>query len=240
MTEKQTKFFYFPAWNKLLKQLKSVGASDRESVERRASERESVVEFGSEEWVRVVEERFRGLQGPAGAAGLRVMSFAVQFAVRRGVGESRRVGEWESRSVGACRVTAEDLRHACNVVAVGKESSKHLNNTEVNHCVALFELLAGDPDSVANTTNFLHPEIKQKEGLIKFIERQAPEGTLRAIFNNAYDSKEWRDGDLQQLRWLLKQVKGRQKKWKAPITKHQDPVNNQDPKSKEELELQPF
>jgi hypothetical protein len=98
-----------------------------------------------------------------------------------------------------------------------------LNNKQVNHLVTLFRLLI-DPDDLKAVNEWLHPENAEKAGLIKFIERQAPEGLLITIYRNAYDSRSWREGSMQQLRWLLKQVKGRQKSWHTEPVRPTEPV----------------
>jgi hypothetical protein len=159
------------------------------------------------------EEKFRMWPDPAGPLALKVLLFGKQTAATEG------------RSV-----AAEDLRRACTLVATAALdarspgshqaatiSSKHLNNKQVNHLVTLLRLLI-DPDDLKAVNEWLHPENAEKAGLIKFIERQAPEGLLITIYRNAYDSRSWREGSMQQLRWLLKQVKGRQKSW------HTEPV----------------
>jgi hypothetical protein len=153
------------------------------------------------------EDKFRMWPDPAGPAALRVLTFAKQTAASE------------------CRnVAAEDLRRACTLVATmdmdvsaATPSSKHLNNRQVNHLVALFRLLI-DPDDLQAVNDWLHPENAEKRGMVSLLRKLAPEGTLRAIFSNAYGTKEWDEGDKQQMVWLLKQVKGRQRKW------HREPV----------------
>ena len=162
-----------------------------------------------------MEERFRSAHGPACELGLKVITVARQIA--------------------NSQVTAEELRHACNVVATAggsgspKASCKGMNHGEVQRVVSLFDLLA-EPDSIKAVEAWLHPEVASARGLVKVIERAAPEGLLRHIFMNAFDSSEWREGTRQQLVWLLKQVKGRknlQKETKA--TKVEESVDEMVP-----------
>lgn len=193
MTDAQKFGFYLPVWNRLkAARFKFSGFRLAEVID------------GLETEIRGSDQR-AGWPEPAGPLGLQVITFA------------RQLSNSESR-----KVTAEDLRHACTIVATAgsssgpKESSKRLNNTEVNRVVTLFRLLI-DPDDLRAVTDWLHPEDAQKKGLIDFIRKLAPEGLLRTIYSNAYGTMHWEDGNRQQLVWLLKQVKGRQKEFHAPL-----------------------
>jgi hypothetical protein len=148
-------------------------------------------------------EEFRGWPDPAGPAALQVVTFARQAALQ------------DSRGV-----TADDLRRSCTVVATGRLSSKHLNNSQVNRLVTLLKLLV-EPDDLDAVGDWLNPENAELRGLVKFVSKQAPEGLLRSIFSNAYGTVNWEDGSRQQIVWLLKQVKGRQRMWRQPVEKRQ-------------------
>ena len=147
-----------------------------------------------------MEERFRSAHGPACELGLKVITVARQIA--------------------NSQVTAEELRHACNVVATAggsgspKASCKGMNHGEVQRVVALFDLLA-EPDSIKASMAWGDPDDASKRGLIAVIQKAAPEGLLAHIFLNAFDSREWKSGTKQQLVWLLKQVKGRKRTQRA-------------------------
>jgi hypothetical protein len=153
------------------------------------------------------EEKFRMWPDPAGPLALKVLLFAKQTALQ------------EDRNV-----AAEDLRRACTLVATSALdikaatiSSKHLDNKQVNHLVTLFRLLI-DPDDLKAVTDWMHPESVQLRGLVETLRKMAPEGTLRAIFHNVYHTKNWEDGNRQQLIWMIRELKGRQKTW------HREPV----------------
>jgi len=136
---------------------------------------------------------------PARTAMLNVLDYAEQLAMQ------------EHRAV-----TADDLRHGCNLVATAgrKSGSGDLRNREVNRVVALFRLLhePGDLDCIMA---WLNPEESDRKSLASFIRRLAPEATLTAIARNAFGTIFWEDLDAQKLRWLLGQVKKRAEKWRG-------------------------
>ncbi len=115
--------------------------------------------------------------------------------------------------VGHRRVTAEDLRHGCNLVATGgkKESSGAMDNRETSRVVSLFALLE-EPDNVGAVLEWLHPENAERRGLVSWIRKQAPEATLVAIARNAFGTVFWEDLDGGKLKWLAGQVKGRRER----------------------------
>lgn len=126
---------------------------------------------------------------------------------------AEQLGRQEHRAV-----TAEDLRHACNLAATAgrRNSSGDLNNHDVNRVVVLFRLLK-EPEDLDAVMEWLHPAIADKRSLVSFIKKQAPEAALSAIASNAYGTIFWEDLEEQKLRWLLKQVKGRKKAFRAPV-----------------------
>lgn len=166
---------------------------------RRCAEVNDWVMAGSRLQADLVAQRrqFEGWPEPARSAALKLLDYAEALA------------QQEHRGV-----TATDLRHGCNlVVTQGREHhSEPLTNQETNRVVVLFQLLQ-DPDNLDAVMEWENPDLADKRSLVSYIRKCAPEGTLVAIWRNAYGNIFWEDGDLQQLRWLLKQVKGRRERF---------------------------
>jgi len=181
MTEKQRKFFYFPAWNRCARICDWVMVRGRLLADLRKQREE------------LVERARPSLASPAWKAGLQVLDYAEQLARQ------------EHRSV-----TAADLRHACNLVATGgrKSGSDGLTNHEVNRVVTLFDLLQ-DGENMDCVMKWDHPEIADKEALVKYLRKMAGETTLCAISRNAFGTIFWEDLETQKIIWILKLVKGR-------------------------------
>lgn len=105
-------------------------------------------------------------------------------------------------------VTADDLRHACNHVACGRISSGDLTNTQTTRVVNLFRLLT-DPDDLDAVMDWLHPQRQEKQSFIAFLRSRANEATLIAIAMNAFDTREIEKLEIDQLRFIARQVKNR-------------------------------
>lgn len=197
MTDAQKFKFYLPAWRRCAEANNWVmhGRPSRLQVDIEAQFEE--VRQGSP------ESTLHGPKSPwpepAQTEMLKVLTFAKQLSLQ------------EARAV-----NAEDLRHACGMVAVETPSSKHLNNKQVNRVVTLFRLLE-DPDDLDAVMDWLHPENAEKRSMVSFLRKCAPEATLVHIFRNAYGTIFWEDGDMQKLRWLAKQVKDRRTNWKRSV-----------------------
>lgn len=192
MTERQQKNFYFPAWRRCAVARDWVMEKKRLVADLVAQRREALAHMELPEYRR----------SPAAEALLQVLDYAEQLAAQ------------EHR-----RVTDADLRHGCNLVATGGKNSgsSDLNNHEVNRVVVLFRLLQ-EPEDLDAVMEWLHPDQADKRSLVSFLKKLAPDATLVAIARNAFRNEAtangfWEDLDLQQLRWLLKQVKGRQSNW---------------------------
>ncbi|HSM84591.1 MAG TPA: hypothetical protein VLT16_00510 [Candidatus Limnocylindrales bacterium] len=121
--------------------------------------------------------------------------------------------------------TAADLRHACNLVATQgrRSSSEDLDNKQTNRVVVLFKLLQ-EPEDLDAIMGWLHPEESDRKGLANFIRKQAPEATLVAIAKHAFGTIFWEDLEHGKLKWLLKQVKGRQQEWHAKVAKDEEGI----------------
>jgi hypothetical protein len=102
-------------------------------------------------------------------------------------------------------VIAEDLRHACNVVAGGRLHSADLSNKQTSRVVVLFRLLT-DPWDLDAMMEWLDPVTADKKSFLSFLRRIAHEGKLRAISRNAFGTEEYEPLEPDQLRWICKQV----------------------------------
>jgi hypothetical protein len=103
--------------------------------------------------------------------------------------------------------TADDLRHACNLLISGRSaSSDSLTNAQLNRVVSLFNLLA-HPESLAAIAEWDNPDLAARESLVRYVTRLAPEATTRAIASNAFGTKHWEDLELGKIRWLLGKLK---------------------------------
>lgn len=120
-----------------------------------------------------------------------------------------------------CAVTADHLRHACNLAAAGVESSLRLDNKQINRVVTLFKLLK-DPEDLDAVMDWLNPENADRRSCLSFLKKKAPEGTIIAISKNAFGTIFWEDLELSKLRWLAKQLKGRGSRGEAANAKLTD------------------
>ena len=116
-------------------------------------------------------------------------------------------------------VVPDDLRHACHIVAIGRDkSSEKLTNREVNRVVELFDMLA-DPDDVTARMRWENPELAEKQGLIKSIKEKAPEDYIRKISEDKFGTMSWEDLDVHKLRQLVITVTNRRPTWSGPRPK---------------------
>lgn len=117
-------------------------------------------------------------------------------------------------------VVADDLRHACNLVAGGNASANKLNNGQLSKVVNLFRLLR-DPDDLTAVMHWLNPDEADRVSLADHIATLCPEARLRAIAVNAWNTSEWRDQDASRLRWLLREVRHTNRQPEHERTPHQ-------------------
>lgn len=138
--------------------------------------------------------------------------------------EAERLARQESRGV-----AADDLRHACYLVATSQvpgwpasarpvDSMADLGNRTFSRVLVLWKLLI-DAEDLAALIKWENPADAERETLIKSIERRAPDAVIRAISANAWGTRAWETiDDLGRLRWLLKTLAEKQ-------TRHQQPVS---------------
>jgi hypothetical protein len=110
-------------------------------------------------------------------------------------------------------VTAEDLRHGCTVVALGRnKSSKDFTNAELDRVVALFRLLA-EPDDVAAMLQWNNPEIGERKRLVFAIAESAPAAYVARIASDRFGTELWEDLAVYELRQLVMTLRDRSRRW---------------------------
>lgn len=106
-------------------------------------------------------------------------------------------------------ITLDDLRHGAHLYALGRDiSSSKLENREVDRVVTLFRLLAR-PDNLKARIAWDSPELAERDGLARYVATLAPEAVILAISRNAWDTAQWEDRNVSDLRWLVRTLKDR-------------------------------
>lgn len=108
------------------------------------------------------------------------------------------------------RVSAEDLRHACGIVALGHgRSSKEFTDAELDRMVAFFGRLA-DGDDLKAVIAWEHPEQDARRRVVWAVEHAGfPEAYVRAICRAKFGTLNWRALDDRRLRQLMVTLKAR-------------------------------
>jgi hypothetical protein len=105
-------------------------------------------------------------------------------------------------------VAADDLRHACHLVAIGQDkSSTKLANPELDRILALFRLLA-DPDDLEAMIAWQNDQAGEVKRLVWAL-RQAPDAYVRAIASDKFGTKQWETLGAEELRQLALTVRVR-------------------------------
>lgn len=104
--------------------------------------------------------------------------------------------------------TADDLRHACNLVASGGKtaSSTKFTQRHLNHFDRLCAVLT-DPENVSATIAWLNPNEDDRQRTIRYLAKLANEGRLRAIALNAWGVSDWETLDQARLDALQAELK---------------------------------
>jgi hypothetical protein len=101
----------------------------------------------------------------------------------------------------------DDFRHACHVVALGRDkSSANLTNDELDRVVALFGLLA-DPDDLRATMAWLSPNEARRKRMLWWIRNHCVESYVVAICREKFGADEpatLRFDQLHQLHMTLR------------------------------------
>jgi len=104
----------------------------------------------------------------------------------------------------------EDLRHACHVVAIGRDkSSKDLNNAELDRVLAVLRILA-DPDDLSAVIARDNPETDARRRYEWAIAHSGhPEAYIRTIAGTKFGSGNWKALPMPQLKMLSMTLKNR-------------------------------
>jgi hypothetical protein len=114
----------------------------------------------------------------------------------------------------ARKVDAEALRHACHVVALGREkSSKHLTNAELDRVLLVFKLVING-DDLAAVIAWEQPDQGQVKRLTWSIRNTAPEALIVHVCKDKNGRGDWLNlgtTELRQLLMTLKRIREKQK-----------------------------
>lgn len=106
------------------------------------------------------------------------------------------------------QTTADDLRYACHIVAIGKDkSSKELNAAETDRVVCLFQMLA-DPDDLRARMEWENPEEAMRRRVLWSLKHW-PDAYLGQISKSRWGTYQWRSLPLAHLRQLNMTVRSR-------------------------------
>jgi len=184
MTEAQRKRYYFPAWQAAAGRLGWRMRGGRLEADLAAQYTEAQAEAAPE------------ARSPGWDMRMQVIAIA----------------EAQARQLHRA-VTADDLRHACNLVASqGRvDGSDRLRHAEVTRAVQLFRLVA-DPDDLAAVTDWDEPDEAARRDLVRWMERQPARRVeaYRAIARNRWpdEARPWTGRCLDDLRWLMRTAGG--------------------------------
>lgn len=116
----------------------------------------------------------------------------------------------------ACRAPiADDLRHACHVVAVGRDvSHADFTNPQFSRLLILWgderdlEGLLINPEHLASIMAWDNPDRARKDSLIRSIAEAASEEYIRSITADVWGTHNWHDLEAPALLGLLRKIKG--------------------------------
>jgi hypothetical protein len=114
-------------------------------------------------------------------------------------------------------VIADDLRHACHILALRGRDKSHgdLTNAEFNRLLCLWgdeRQMAGllmEPDCLASAINFDHPENQTTEQVAWWIGNRCSPDYVRAVCHEMFGTPDFRGLDPKQLRGLHDLLKHR-------------------------------
>lgn len=117
----------------------------------------------------------------------------------------------------------DDFRHACHIVAIGKnKSSLDFTNDEVERVVALFRVLT-DPSNLTWLADWADPLVAKKRNLIAAAKSKAPEAYVVAIMKGKFRTGVIEDLTVAQLNSLCFTLNQRKASWSAPRQKEANP-----------------
>jgi hypothetical protein len=123
-------------------------------------------------------------------------------------------------------ITADDLRHACYLVATTNvpgwskharpiASMKDLDNRSFSRLLCLWgdgkakTGLLIEPDCITSAIAWDHPDQDSAQWLVEKLARMAPDAVLRAISENAFGRRDWERLDPGAHRWLFRTLQER-------------------------------
>lgn len=112
-------------------------------------------------------------------------------------------------------VTADDLRHACHIYALGKDvGHSSFSNDQFNRLLLLWgnerEIrgLLVYPDDIRAQTYWDNPDMQKKESLVRAIRAAASDVYIQRITASIWGTIYWEDLDAKALLGLLRKLKG--------------------------------
>lgn len=115
----------------------------------------------------------------------------------------------ERAAAAASTPTGDSFRHACHLVAFGKDkSSSQLTNRELDRILALFKLLA-DPDDLAATLAWNNADESARKRLLWYLRNECVESYVVEICRQKFGTDDWEALDYADLRQLHMTLKNR-------------------------------
>jgi hypothetical protein len=106
-------------------------------------------------------------------------------------------------------LTADDLRHACHIFALGSDkTSAALTNLETDRVVNLFRLLA-DPDDLDAVLALLSPELGTVKRLLWYLEHCCQQPYVETIAADEFGTHDYRSLSPTKLHDLVRTMKHR-------------------------------
>lgn len=125
-------------------------------------------------------------------------------------------------------VTAEDLRHACHVYALGRDAShQEMTNAQFSRLLALWGDgrdkwgLLNEPDCLESRMHWDDPKLDQVERTKAFIKNAAPDAYVRTVSEHKFGTRMWEWLDAGQLHQLAMTLSNRKAAWKRPVDSRQ-------------------
>ena len=87
-------------------------------------------------------------------------------------------------------VTADDLRHGCNLLVSGQPKGNKLSQKELTRVCQLFRLLS-DPENTGAIDDWLRPGEAERRYLVSQIRSLAPDATILVIARNMHLPAPW-------------------------------------------------
>lgn len=136
---------------------------------------------------------------------------------------------WEAAEARAkragCAVTADDLRHGCHLVALGRDKSmKDLGNgRDATRVFAVMRLLA-NPDEVAARITYLdrEGEADSRRRMVHRIRTAAPLAYVLNISRDRFGTEDWESLPLANLRQLVMIISQRTQAFRKPVMERKE------------------